>query len=339
MNFSYWGSICLAVFVTLWLTDRRRFLNGYFFTASAVCFFIAGWQWLEVTQAPWMQALLVMIKLTFTIITPIALILFALACIIYSRRLVRETGAHLEYRLPEIVGFIILGILVFTLLNLFVFHNSAIWILLGLFYVWMAYFMIGFISYAVASLLDELPVHYSVDFIVILGAGLLPDGTVSKILKKRLDKGISTYRKQRKRGIHPQFVVSGGQGTDEIKPESQAMSNYLIEKGISSTQIIQENKSKSTYENMRNSQVLMVEKKPFYRAIFVTSSFHVFRAGLIAKQLNSTMTGISAPTSMHYLPFAAFREYLALIVMFKGANLVALIVTTVGYLIYCLIIH
>lgn len=339
MNFSYWGSICLAVFVTLWLTDRRRFLNGYFFTASVICFFFAGWQWLEATQAPWMQVLLMISSLAFTIIIPIALALFALACIIYSRRLIQEVGVHPGYRLLEMVGFIILAMFFLTLLNLFMFHSSLLWVLLGIFYLWTAYFMIGFISYAVASVLDELPVRYAVDFIVILGAGLLPDGTVSKILQKRLDKGIAIYRKQLKRGGHPQFVVSGGQGTDEIISESQAMRAYLIEAGISNSKIIQEDRSTSTYENLRFSQILMTKEKVFHRAVFVTNSFHVFRAGLIAKQLNSTMTGISAPTTMHYLPFAAFREYLALIVMFKWINVLALIMTTLCYLTYLLITH
>lgn len=339
MDFSYWGSICLAVFITLWLTDRRRFLNGYFLIAGLLCFVVAVWQWLEITQAPWMQALLLVVSLALTGIIPVALALFALACVLYSHRLIRHAGSNPGYVLLEMVGFIIWGMLLLTLLNSLLFHSQFIWLILGLLFIWIGYFMIGFLSYGLASLLDELPILYSVDFIVILGAGLLADGTVSKILQRRLDKGIAIYQQQLKRGAHPQFVVSGGQGADEIMPESQAMRNYLEKKGIASTQIIQESTSTSTYENLRFSEIIMTKIKIFHRAIFVTNSFHVFRAGVIAKKLNTTMSGVSASTSMNYLPFAAFREYLALFMMFKWINAIILGGITVVYLIYGLFIY
>ncbi|GEL15321.1 YdcF family protein [Pediococcus cellicola] len=339
MDFNYWGSICLAIFMTLWITDRRRFLNGYFLMAGLICFVIAVWQWLEGMQVPWVQALLLVLTLAFTGLIPVALFLFALACILYSRRLIHEMGRQKGYVLLALVGFLIWGMLLVTLLNVLFVHNRFLWFCLGIGYLGIAYFTVGFLAYLVASLLDELPVAYSVDFIVILGAGLLPNGKVSKILKQRLDKGISQYQKQLKRGAHPQFVVSGGQGPDEIMPESQAMANYLMTQGILADQIIQENKSTSTYENLRNSQILMTKNKIFHRAIFVTNSFHVFRAGIIAKRLHTTMTGVSAPTSIYYLPFAIFREYLALIVMFKWVHLAVLILCMIGYLISWLFIY
>ncbi|WP_412988877.1 YdcF family protein [Pediococcus siamensis] len=339
MDFNYWGSICMAVFITLWLTDRRRFLNGYFLIAALAFFVAAVWQWLEVTQEPWMQAFLLIVSLAFTGLVPIGLALFAVACTLYSHRLIRASGRKPGYFLLESVGVLILGTLFFTFLNALFIHSELIWTLLGLVYLWLLYLAFGFLSYAAASLLDELPVAYNVDFIVVLGAGLLPNGQVSKILQQRLDKGLSLYRRQEKWGAHPKFVVSGGQGADEIMAESQAMSYYLQENGIRPEQIIQENKSTSTYENLKNSQVIMTKAKIFHRAIFVTNSFHVFRAGIIAKQLNSTMTGVSAPTSIYYLPFAAFREYLALVVMFKWINGGALTVLTVGYLISRLFIY
>ncbi len=339
MDFSYWGSICLAVFITLWLTDRRRFLNGYFLIAGLICFVIAVWQWLEVTQAPWMQAMMLITSLVLTGIIPIALAFFALACVLYSRRLIRYSGSQLGYVMLETIGFVIWGMLIVTLLNSLFFRSHLIWMILGILFLWIGYLMVGFLSYALSSLLDELPILYSVDFIVILGAGLLADGSVSRILQRRLDKGIAIYKQQRKRGAHPKFVVSGGQGSDEIMAESRAMGNYLIENGIAKSQIIQENASTSTYENLYNSEILMTKEKVFHRAIFVTNSFHVFRAGVIAKRLHTTMSGISASTSIHYLPFAAFREYLALFMMFKWTNAMILATLTISYLIYWLFVY
>ena len=76
------------------------------------------------------------------------------------------------------------------------------------FILWIGYLMVGFLHMRCLLCWTNCLFWYSVDFIVILGAGLLADGSVSRILQRRLDKGIAIYKQQRKRGAHPQFVVS-----------------------------------------------------------------------------------------------------------------------------------
>ena len=66
-------------------------------------------------------------------------------------------------------------------------------------------------------------------------------------------------------------------------------------------------------------------QQPFYRAVIVTSGYHVLRANIFARQLHLNLTGIGAHTPLYYLPFAMFREYLALIVMYRWANLVVVL--------------
>ncbi|MGL5089245.1 MAG: YdcF family protein, partial [Cetobacterium sp.] len=76
---------------------------------------------------------------------------------------------------------------------------------------------------------------------MILGAGLRRDQP-KKVLKYRLDKAVEYYKK------YPNtiFIVSGGQGKDEIVSESKAMKKYLIKNSVLNKNIIEENKSKTT---------------------------------------------------------------------------------------------
>lgn len=59
---------------------------------------------------------------------------------------------------------------------------------------------------------------------VVLGAGLSGD-KVTPLLASRIEKGIAICQK------HPgsKFIMSGGQGPDELIAEGQAMANYALE--------------------------------------------------------------------------------------------------------------
>ena len=50
------------------------------------------------------------------------------------------------------------------------------------------------------------------------------------------------------------FIPSGGQGKDEIISEAEAMKNYLIENNIKPEDIILENESTNTLQNMKYSK-------------------------------------------------------------------------------------
>lgn len=66
--------------------------------------------------------------------------------------------------------------------------------------------------------------------VYILGCGIRKDGTLLPLLKGRVDKAIESYNKQLEAtGKKAVFVPSGGQGSDEIISEGEAMKRYLIE--------------------------------------------------------------------------------------------------------------
>lgn len=141
------------------------------------------------------------------------------------------------------------------------------------------------------------------DYLVVLGASLKPDGTPKKTLQLRLDAAVEYLR------ANPSTVcvVSGGQGNDEPQTEAQGMAAYLQQQGIESARIMLEDKSTSTTENLRFSAKLIGSKSA--NVGIVTNNFHVYRALQIARKLGYTnVHGIAAPTEVQYLPQATLRE-------------------------------
>lgn len=103
--------------------------------------------------------------------------------------------------------------------------------------------------------------EYDIDYIIILGCAIKKDGTLYPLIRGRVDKAIAFYKKQTEAtGKKAVFVPSGGQGSDEIISEGEAMKRYLLEQGIPEEQIMAETNSKNTAENMRFSRQLIEEK-------------------------------------------------------------------------------
>lgn len=121
-------------------------------------------------------------------------------------------------------------------------------------------------------------VTHDEDAIIVLGAGIHGE-RVSLTLRDRLNAAIACYEQNPNAVI----VVSGGQGPQEDISEALAMERYLIGHGIPQESIIKEEKSTSTAENFAFSKALLDERfGENYSAAYVTSDFHIFRAGRIA---------------------------------------------------------
>ena len=150
------------------------------------------------------------------------------------------------------------------------------------------------------------------DFILILGCQIKKDGTLTKLLKGRVDRAIEFSKMQKeKTGKDIIFVPSGGKGNDEIMSEAQAMKNYLIEKGIKENNILIEDKSKNTFENIKFSNKLINDKVKNAKIAFSTTNYHVFRAGIIARNQNVNIEGIGAKTKSYFWANAFIREFIA----------------------------
>ncbi|HFI0794985.1 TPA: YdcF family protein [Streptococcus suis] len=162
------------------------------------------------------------------------------------------------------------------------------------------------------------------DYVVVLGAGLIGD-KVTPLLASRIEKGIAIYQK------HPgsKLIMSGGQGPDELIAEGQAMANYALEKGVPAEDILIENQSTNTEENLKFSYALM---KSGSRFALVTNYYHVFRALLLARKLKIKCIGYGAKTKFYFSLNAFIREFVGYVVMSRKAHLVFLSIVSVLYL-------
>ena len=152
------------------------------------------------------------------------------------------------------------------------------------------------------------------DFIIILGCGIRKDGTPSNILKGRIDRALEFYRMQRDTtGKELKFVTSGGQGPNEVISESECMKRYLMEQGIPEEQIIEEDKSTNTFENMKFSKEKIDAIDPDAKVAFSTTNYHVFRGGLYARRVKMRAVGMGAVTKWYFWPNASVRELVGLL--------------------------
>ncbi len=153
---------------------------------------------------------------------------------------------------------------------------------------------------------------FNKDYIIILGCMIKKDGSLTPLLKSRVDRAIE-FSKMQKDNANKDitFVVSGGKGSDEPISEAEAMKEYLISKGINANKIIVENKSKSTYENIKYSYELISKKKKDAKLAVSTTNYHVFRAGVIADEQGIHVGGIGAKTKAYFWINAFIREFIA----------------------------
>ena len=150
------------------------------------------------------------------------------------------------------------------------------------------------------------------DYILILGCQIRKDGTLTKLLQGRADRALEFAKMQSDNTSKPlTFVPSGGKGSDEVISESQAIHNYLVEKGIPEDKIIVEDSSTSTEENMRKSFALIEQQNSDPKVAFATTNYHVFRSGVLAYKEGINAEGIGSKTRTYFWVNAFVREFIA----------------------------
>lgn len=147
---------------------------------------------------------------------------------------------------------------------------------------------------------------HTVRWIVVLGCRLI-NGKPGRTLTRRLETALQCYRQ------HPeaQIMVCGGKGDDELLSEADAMSAYLVAQGVLPQEIIKEDQSRTTAENLRNFLELShCQDDPI---LLVTSDFHMGRALGLADQIGlSNVSGLPSSTPWTSWFNCALREALIL---------------------------
>ena len=164
------------------------------------------------------------------------------------------------------------------------------------------------------------------DFIIILGCAIRRDGTLTPLLKDRVDAAVAFEKRQyRTTGKHAVLVPSGGRGADEVISEGEAMENYLRSIGIPEERIAREDKSTNTLENLKLSKEIIerISDSEDQKIAFATSGYHVFRGYIMARKNDmDDAKGISAKTKPYFFPNAFLREFVGLLVDQKWKHIV-----------------
>lgn len=152
------------------------------------------------------------------------------------------------------------------------------------------------------------------DFVIIPGCAIRKDGTLFPLLRGRVDRAreIASLQVQ-KTGKPMVFVPSGGQGADECISEAEAMKRYLGEQGVPEDQILLENQSSNTKENMAFSKKVIFADREQAKVAFTTTNYHVFRTGVFATEAGLRAEGTGSKTAWYFWPNAFIREFIALL--------------------------
>ena len=163
------------------------------------------------------------------------------------------------------------------------------------------------------------------DYILILGCCFRKDGTLTPLLKARVDKALDFWRMQKEKTGKAAFIIpSGGQGRNESMPEAKAMSNYIAGTDIPSEYVLPEDQSVNTFQNMQFSKEIIDGKNPGSSAAkvcYVTTNYHVLRSGILANKVKLSAEGLGAKTKWWFWPNAFVRECAA---FFSNRNMMIL---------------
>lgn len=135
------------------------------------------------------------------------------------------------------------------------------------------------------------------DCAIVCGYPANNDGTISKILKSRIEKAIDLYKNR----LVDYIIVSGG-AIHNSYCEAIIMYNYALEKGVDGKIIFIEDKAKSTYHNMMYSKEIM-QINNFKDCYIITNSWHMMKARYYAKkfELDFLEAKCQKPEGMSFL--------------------------------------
>lgn len=311
--------------LTNYFHERRRLSNGIWLNGFVLC--AGGWLLIVAVSSGQMWLLIPILLLGLILLVAFALGIYGV--IIFLLHNARQVWRRESHSLANLLGLLLaLGLSVYVIWQALVLQGvipSPLVLLFSFMPSLLFYIFLNVWNFLTLSLVYQLNrPRYRQQAIVVLGAGLIDGERVSGLLAGRIKRAVTFYQQQQaKGGPTPLLVFSGGQGSDERLPEAVAMQRYAVhELGIPLADTAVESQSRNTLENMRFSAQLITQRfGADYRAIFVSNGYHIFRAGLVARQAGFRANGIGARTARYFLPNAFLREFAAIMVMHKRLHL------------------
>ncbi len=151
--------------------------------------------------------------------------------------------------------------------------------------------VLGFIyTFSEATTYDRTS---KVDAVVVLGASVWGRHKPSPLLRGRLDTAIRLF----KQGLARKIVVTGGTkrfGTTESEVEAF----YLRKNGVGSTDIIRDNRSLSTPEQVDFVKSVLMDSLKMRKIVIVSDRWHLPRVLLMCRWQNARVQGMASSYRM-----------------------------------------
>ncbi|MGX6971292.1 YdcF family protein [Vagococcus bubulae] len=302
--------------------------NGFFFLISSGVLYTLLILLLEKANQSLALIFLVPVILVILFLSVLGLSASIVGLFWNEKVLLKREGRSFSNLVPLIVALGLLGVQALMLLVTFYSRNIFLTTLLGFSTATLFYLIFLFIMYGTTAILyNHFPITKKVDYIIILGAGLIDGERVTPLLASRIDRGVALYvRQKRKYGHEPTIILSGGKGPDEKISEAQAMKHYLDSLPVIIKTVYLEEQSTNTEENIQFSEKLAgvrdgISDFKDKQVVIATNNYHLLRAGKIATRLGIHARGVGSKTKMYYLPTAFIREYVGYLVMTKRKHL------------------
>lgn len=126
---------------------------------------------------------------------------------------------------------------------------------------------------------------------VILGAAVWGGKRPSPVFRERINKGYELYENK----IVQKLVLTGGGSPGELS-EAEVAKNELIKYGVNSNNLLIENQSISTNEQIQYIRDNLYFRYKWNRIIIISDNFHLFRSSEICRFNNINVNCVSTDT-------------------------------------------
>ena len=160
--------------------------------------------------------------------------------------------------------------------------------------------IVFFVVLVIAGLLATRIYSYSnnrsdgpADAAIVLGAAVWSTG-VSPVFEERINHGVDLYRNRKVRKL----IFTGGQGNSNEPTESSAARSYAMQHGVPASDILIEQKSHTTYENILYAKQV-ADGNGLRKVLIVSDPLHMKRAVSMALDVGLDADPSPTPTTRY----------------------------------------
>lgn len=146
---------------------------------------------------------------------------------------------------------------------------------------------------------------------IVLGAAVWSNNRPSPTLASRIDKAVKLYKK----GIVNKIQLTGSNAPGELS-EAEVALDYILKKGVDSTDIFMEKVTTSTTEQVRFIKQELISGGNFKNIFIVSDEYHLVRVQEISKfyNLNVKVVASELKLSFENRLYYRMRECIAMVI-------------------------